>query len=82
MNILKQLKLAALNQVAKSQTPSSLERCILAERIAARLVPQGNHIKLDHDATERFARTCIDEAIRLMQKHVGDERERLLEPGD
>ena len=54
MNILKQLKLAALNQVAKSQTPSSLERCILAERIAARLVPQGNHIKLDHDKAAAY----------------------------
>ena len=82
MKILDSIKKAALNQIARSYVPSSLERSILSEKIAARLVPQGYVIRLNHDATERFARTCIDEAIRMMQQHIGDEREKLIEPGD
>lgn len=70
MKILETLKKVALDHLAKTELPSSLERGMLADKIAYRIVPFGEKITLDHDAAERFAQNCIDETIRLLQDKI------------
>lgn len=75
MNPLQILKAYAKAQVASIAMPSSLERGILSDKIAGRIVPMGSKIVLDHDAAERFARSCVDETIAHLQKKIAEERD-------
>lgn len=73
MKIIETLKTEAIKKLAKMEMPNSLERGLLADRIADRLVPYGHVLKLDYDSAERFARSCIDETIAALEKHIEKE---------
>ena len=77
MNPFRTLKTLVLNHLAKQEMPTSLERGILSDQIAGRVVPFGEVITFDHDAAERFARSCIDETIFLLQDRIGRERRKI-----